>query len=45
MCSKEKLLGVNMHFQVVIVLKPFFDFMDNFKLSRAHNMLVLMLYP
>jgi hypothetical protein len=31
--------------QLAIVLKPFLDFMDSFKLSKAHNMLVLMLDP
>jgi hypothetical protein len=34
-----------MQLQVAIVLRPFFNFMDSFKLSKAHNMLVLMLDP
>jgi hypothetical protein len=43
MCSKVKLFSVNMHIQVVIVFRPFIDFMNNFKLSKVHNMLMLML--
>jgi hypothetical protein len=43
MCSKVKLFSANMHIQVVIVLKPFLDFTNNFKLSKARNMLTLML--
>jgi hypothetical protein len=43
MCCKVKLFDFNIHIQVVIVLKPFLDFMNNFKLSKAHNMLMWML--
>jgi hypothetical protein len=43
MCSKVKPFSVNMHIQVVIVFRPFIDFMNNFKLSKVHNMLTLML--
>jgi len=45
MCMKMKQLGVNMQLQVAFVLRPFLDFMDSFKLFKAHNMLVLMLNP
>jgi hypothetical protein len=45
MCMKMKQLGANMQLQVAFVLRPFLDFMDSFKLSKAHNMLVLMLDP
>lgn len=31
--------------QVTIVFRPFLDFMDTFKLFKAHNMFVLMLDP
>ncbi len=40
-----KQLGVNMQLHEAIVLRPFLDFMDFFKLSKAHNMLALMLDP
>jgi hypothetical protein len=42
---RVKQLGANMWLQVAIVLRPFLNFMDSFKLSKAHNMLVLMLDP
>jgi hypothetical protein len=45
MCIRVKQLGANMQLQVAIVLRPFLDFMDNFKLSKAHNMLAFMLDP
>jgi hypothetical protein len=45
MCTKVKKLGANMRKQVALVLRPFFDFMDCFKFSKAHNMVVLMLDP
>ncbi len=35
MCTKEKQLGVNMQQQVIIVLMPFFDFMDSLKILKA----------
>jgi hypothetical protein len=38
---KVKQLGGNMPLQVAIVLRLFLDFMDSFKLSKAHNMLAL----
>lgn len=34
-----------MQLHVAIVLRPFLDFMDFFKQSKAHNMLALMLNP
>jgi hypothetical protein len=40
-----KQLGANMWLQVVIVLRPFLDYMDNFELSKTHNMLAFMLNP
>lgn len=42
-CYEVKLFGANMHIHVVIVFRPFLDFMNNFKLSKARNMLMLML--
>jgi hypothetical protein len=42
---KVKQLGANMRLQVAIVLRPFLNFMDSFKLFKSHNMLVLMLDP
>ncbi len=36
MCIKVKHLGINMWEQVTIVFRPFFDFMDVFKVSKAH---------
>jgi hypothetical protein len=45
MHSRVKQLGANMRLRVAIVLKPFLDFLDNFKLSKSHNMLALMLEP
>jgi hypothetical protein len=45
MYMKMKQLGANMQLQVAFVLRPFLDFMDSFKLFKAHNMLVLMLDP
>jgi hypothetical protein len=45
MHTKVKQFGVNMHEQVIIVCRPFFDFMDSLKISKAHNMLTLMLDP
>ncbi len=45
MCMKVKQLGANMRLQVAIVLRPFLDFMDSFKLFKTHNVLVLMLDP
>jgi hypothetical protein len=45
MCMKMEQLGANMQLQVAFVLRPFLDFMDSFKLSKAHNMFVLMLNP
>jgi hypothetical protein len=41
MCIKVKKLGANMREQVALVLRPFLDFMDCFKLFKAHNMVVL----
>jgi hypothetical protein len=35
MCTKVKQLGVNMQEQVIIVLMPFFDFMDSLKILKA----------
>jgi hypothetical protein len=43
MHTKVKKLGANMRKQVSHVLRPFLDFMDCFKLSKAHNMVALML--
>ncbi len=43
MCTKVKKLGANMQQQVLHVLRPFFDFMDCFKLSKVHNMVALTL--
>ncbi len=40
-----KQFGVNMQEQVIVVLKPFLDFMDSFKFYKAHNMLAFMLDP
>jgi hypothetical protein len=45
MCMKMKQLGANMQLQVAFVLGPLLDFMDFFKLFKAHNMYVLMLDP
>jgi hypothetical protein len=45
MCMKMKQLGANMQLQVTFVSRPFLEFMDSFKLSKAHNMLILMLDP
>jgi hypothetical protein len=45
MCTKVKQLGTNMWEQVAIILRPFLDFMDCFKIFKAHNMLAFMLYP
>jgi len=45
MHPKVKKLGANMREQVALVLRPFLDFMDCFKHSEAHNMVVLMLDP
>jgi hypothetical protein len=45
MRTKVKKLGANMQEQVVHVLRPFLDFMDCFKLSKVHNMVVIMLDP
>ncbi len=45
MCTKVKKLGANMLKQVAFVLRPFFDFMDCFKLYKVHNMVVLMFDP
>jgi hypothetical protein len=45
MCMKVKQLGANMRLQVAIVLGPFLDSMDFFKLFKTYNMLVLMLDP
>jgi hypothetical protein len=42
---KVKKLGANMRVQVALVLRPFLDFMDCFKLSKTHNMVALMLDP
>lgn len=41
MRMKVKLLGTNMRGHVIIVLKPFLDFMFFFKPTKAHNMVVL----
>jgi hypothetical protein len=41
MHMKVKQLGGNMPLQVTIVLRLLLDFMDSFKLSKAHNMLAL----
>jgi hypothetical protein len=38
-------LGANMQEQVALVLRSFLNFMDYFKLSKAHNMVGLMLDP
>jgi hypothetical protein len=40
---KVKKLGANMQRQVPYVLRPFFEFMDCFKLSKVHNMVALTL--
>ncbi len=45
MCIKVKQLGANMQLQVAIMLRPFLNFMDSFKLFKAHNMLAFMLDP
>jgi len=45
MCTKVKKLGANMREQATHVLSSFLDFMDCFKLSKAHNMVALMLDP
>jgi hypothetical protein len=45
MRTKVKKLGANMQEQVALVLRPFLDFMDCFKFSKAHNMVGLMLDP
>jgi hypothetical protein len=36
MCIKVKQLGINMWEQMTIVFRPFFDFMDVFKVSKAN---------
>jgi hypothetical protein len=36
MCTKVKQLGINMWEQVISFFKLFFDFMDVFKVSKAH---------
>ncbi len=43
MRSKVKKLGANMRKQLALVLRPFLDFMDCFKLSKTHNVIALML--
>ncbi len=43
MCTKVKKLSANMQKQVAILLRPFLDFMDCFKLSKVHNMVIFML--
>jgi hypothetical protein len=45
MHTKVKKLGANMREQIALVLRPFLDFMDFFKLFKAHNMVALMLDP
>jgi hypothetical protein len=45
MCIRVKQYGANMRLRVVIVLKPFLNFMDSFKLFKTHNMLALMIDP
>jgi hypothetical protein len=45
MCTKVKQLGTNMWKQVTIILKHFLDFMDCFKIFKAHNMFAFMLDP
>ncbi len=45
MHTKVKKLGANMQKQVAFVLRPFLDFVDCFKLSKVHDMVVLMLDP
>ncbi len=45
MQTKVTKFGANMQEQVALVLRPFLDFMDYFKLFKAHNMVVLMLDP
>jgi hypothetical protein len=45
MHTKVKKLSANMQKQVTLVLRPFLDFMNCFKLSKAHNMVALMLDP
>jgi len=45
MCTKVKKLDAYMQEQVTHVLKPFLDFMDRFKLFKAHNMVIFMLNP
>ncbi len=45
MHTKVKQFGVNMQEQVIIVRRPFLDFMDSFKFSKAHNMLAITLDP
>ncbi len=43
MHTKVKKLSANMQKQVTLVLRPFLDFMNCFKLSKGHNMVALML--
>jgi hypothetical protein len=45
MHMKVKQIGGNMWLQIIIVLRPFLDFMDSFKLSKAHNMFALIWNP
>jgi hypothetical protein len=45
MCMKVKQVGANMQGQVIIIQKPFLDFMFSFKPAKAHNMVNLMLDP
>jgi hypothetical protein len=45
MCTNMKQLGTNMWEQVAIILRPFLDFMDCFKILKVHNMLAFMLDP
>ncbi len=45
MDTKVKQFGVNMQEQVIIVCRPFLDFMDSFKFAKTHNMLAFMLDP
>ncbi len=40
-----KQLGANMQGQVIIILKPFLDFIFSFKPTKAHKMVTLMLHP
>jgi hypothetical protein len=40
-----KQLSANRQGQVIIILKPFLDFIFSFKPTKAHKMVTLMLHP